>query len=117
MKFLGPLQLRVMQQFWFSEKRPEWFTPKQVMEALNNSTTHPTLAYTSVSTVLISLIKSGFLQRQKSARYSPAYEFNQIVEAQEYEQSIFIYLTHELHAGDIRLLEQAVSDFVKEAYR
>ena len=59
---IGELEAKVMDVLW---DRDEWLTPAEVNAALSNT---PSLAYTTVMTILVRLHDKGVVERTKRGR-------------------------------------------------
>ena len=110
MEPLGPLQLRVMQNIW----RNGPSTVHDVHVALN---THPTapkqLAYTTVLTVLRSLVKGAFLDQKPEGR---AHRFTPLITAAAYELAMVRQMRVDLFGGDVgRMMGRMAEDEEIEA--
>ncbi len=104
MKFLGPLQMRVMRQMWFdstlkNQVAQKWVTIKFIQQRLNWSSHHPELAYTTIATVVNNLVRAKFMERRK-VKGTQVLEFQYLASAELYEQEMFRYITEHLHGGD-----------------
>ena len=95
MKFLGPLQMRIMQIIWYSDE--DYMKARVIMEILNKDTSQPKLAYTTINTVLASLCKYRFIQRVMTKR---SYTYIARTREDQYESDIMDYCAAAFHNGD-----------------
>ena len=95
MEPLGFLQLRIMHHIW----RNGPATVHDVHDALNAQPDSPKqLAYTTVLTVLRSLVKRAFLDQKPEGR---AHRFAPLITAAAYELAMVRQMRVELFGGDV----------------
>jgi len=104
MKFLGPLQMRIMQVMWYADD--DYMKARQMWKKLNQNENEPELAYTTVNTVMTSLCKCNFLQR---VMIKNSYTYTARLREDQYELQILRYCADAFHNGDIDDLRNEVN--------
>ncbi len=94
MEAIGPLQLRVMRYVW--QRGPS--TVHTVLDALNRQPGCPTLAYTTILTVMRNLVRRGFLAQRPEGR---SHVFAPLVDEGSYKLGMLRQLRKDLFAGDV----------------
>ena len=97
MDIIGPLQLRVMHFIW--KHGPA--TVHAVHSHLNAQPDSPTLAYTTILTVMRNLAKRGVLDQQPIGR---SHRFAPLIDERTYQFDVLRQVRADLFKGDAALL-------------
>lgn len=104
MDIIGPLQLRVMKYIW--KNGPS--TVHAVHEALNAEKDAPTLAYTTILTVMRNLAKRNILEQTPQGR---SHLFSPLLSDNEYRAHVLLSLRNDLFAGKTKTMV----DFIEQS--
>jgi len=101
---IGPLQLRVMRILWSSVTGGG--TVADVHAAINGTSGHPPLAYTTILTVMRNLARRLVVTQIPGGRQ---HVFKPKLTAAQYERRVMTSLLHELFLGDKARLTAAAT--------
>ncbi|TVR16460.1 MAG: BlaI/MecI/CopY family transcriptional regulator [Planctomycetota bacterium] len=104
MDVIGPLQLRVMKFIW--KNGPS--TVHAVHDALNDEKGAPTLAYTTILTVMRNLAKREILEQTAQGR---SHVFAPLLSDNDYRAQVLQAIRNDLFAGKTK----AMLEFIEQA--